>query len=64
MIDWQIRVGQKLIWEPDNPLCKDNVVVTEVAVWSDGTVWVQSDGRYGLAWNELSRMAEACVPME
>lgn len=52
----QIQVGDKLIWEPGKPHTEEVIEVTQI----EGD-WVETSGKTGAHWNEMSRVREACV---
>lgn len=62
MLEGDINVGDRLIWEPDDKTgARERVVVIEVKETRGGDVWIQTEGKSGTHWNEESRVREACV---
>lgn len=62
MLEGEINVGDRLIWEPESRTgARERVVVIEVKEAHGGDVWIRTDGKSGKHWNEEDRVREACV---
>ncbi len=61
MLDGPIRINDRLIWEPNEPHAREEVMVRDIVVNADDEVWIKTVGKSGERWNDLSRTREACV---
>ena len=62
MLEGEIKVGDRLIWEPESRTgAYDRIVVIDVKETRDGDVWIRTEGKSGKHWNEEGRVREACV---
>lgn len=61
-----IEVGQRFIWEKDNPKARINIVVTKVVEYSNDETAIHTKQVHGgdEVWNDESRFREACVRSE
>jgi len=61
LLEGEIKVGDRLVWEPYKRHATEEIVVKEIKTNDDGETWYLSAGRSGEHWNEESRMREACI---
>ena len=58
-----VRVGDRYVWEPENPKARSDVTVTKIAHNGEECwVWTEGTNPPGVWPNELARFAEAVWP--
>jgi hypothetical protein len=61
-LEGEIKVGDRLIWEPHDRRARQEVQVVKKLRNMDGEVWVLTRDKRGKEdWNEESRIREACI---
>ena len=65
LLEGQIEIGQKFIWEPSLPHAYCRLIVTDITQdrWGDGIIWSRDLDKPDTKpnWNDESRFREACV---
>ena len=65
LLEGQIEIGQKFIWEPNLPHAYCRLIVTDITQdrWGDGIIWSRDLDKKNSkpTWNNESRFREACV---
>lgn len=66
MIEGEIKVGDRLIWETLDPKAFELVTVVEIRSFPadpDGP-WVRTEGKRGLFWHTEENVREVCIRAE
>lgn len=61
MLEGPIRINDRLVWEPDSPHAREEVMVRDIVINEADEVWIKTVGPSGAHWNDLGRTREACV---